>query len=92
MPVPFPVSKVGSDKQKVEFLTISGRPKTRFSDQISAEFRNFPKFPLATNHADKTLSWSTLPCPESEQSLSLLSDEASKSAVRSGGSTLRIWI
>ena len=51
MPVPFPVSKVGSDKQKVEFLTIFGRPKTRFSDQISAEFRNFPKFPLATNHA-----------------------------------------
>ena len=27
----------------------------------------------------------------SEQSLSLLSDEASKSAVRSGGSTLRMW-
>ena len=51
MGMPFPVSKVGSDSQKVEFFTISGRPKTRFSDQISAEFRNFPKFPLATNHA-----------------------------------------
>ena len=56
MPVPFPVSKVGSDKQKVEFLTIFGRPKTRFFDQISAEFRNFPKFPLATNHAVKSRS------------------------------------
>ena len=32
------------------------------------------------------------PVSESEQSLSLLSDEASKSAVRSGGSTLRMWI
>ena len=52
MPVPFPVSKVWSDNQKVKFLTIFGRPKTRFSDKISAEFRNFPQFPLATNHAD----------------------------------------
>ena len=51
MPVPIPVSKVGSDSLKVKFLTISGRPKTRFSDQISAEFRNFPQFPDDTNHA-----------------------------------------
>ena len=51
MGMPFPASEVGSDRQKVEFLRISGRPKTRFFDQISAEFRNFPQFPLATNHA-----------------------------------------
>ena len=51
MPVPFPVSKVGSDKQKVEFLTISGRPKTRFFDKISGVPGPFPQFPLATNHA-----------------------------------------
>ena len=51
MPVPIPGLKVGSDTQKVKFLTIFGRPKTGFFDEISAEFRNFPKFPLATNHA-----------------------------------------
>ena len=30
MPVPIPGSKVGSDNQKVKFLTIFGRPKTCF--------------------------------------------------------------
>ena len=48
MPVPIPGSKVGSDNQKVKFLTISGRPKTGFFDQISG----VPgRAPLATNHA-----------------------------------------
>ena len=51
MPVPIPVSKVGSDSQKVKFSTISGRPNTGFFGKISAKFRNFPQFPLATNHA-----------------------------------------
>ena len=47
MPVPIPGSKVGSDNQKVKFLTIFGRPKTRFFDQISG----VPgRAPLATNH------------------------------------------
>ena len=51
MPVPIPGSKVGSDSQKVKFLTISGRPKTRFFDKISG----VPgRAPLATNHAAKT--------------------------------------
>ena len=35
MPVPIPGSKVGSDTQKVKFLTIFGRPETRFFCQIS---------------------------------------------------------
>ena len=49
MPVPIPGSKVGSDNQKVKFLTIFGRPKTRFFDQISG----VPgRAPLATNHAE----------------------------------------
>ena len=48
MPVPNPGSKVGSDSQKVEFLTISGRPKTGIFGQISG----VPgRAPLATNHA-----------------------------------------
>ena len=48
MPVPIPGSKVGSDNQKVKFLTIFGRPKTR----IFREFRGVPaRAPLATNHA-----------------------------------------
>ena len=48
MPVPIPGSKVGSDNQKIKFLTIFGRPKTRFFDQISG----VPgRAPLATNHA-----------------------------------------
>ena len=38
MPVPIPGSKVGSDSQKVKFLTIFGRPKTR----IFREFRGVP--------------------------------------------------
>ncbi len=51
MPVPIPVSKVGSDSQKDKFLTISGRPKTGFFDKISGVPGPFPQFPLATNHA-----------------------------------------
>ena len=48
MPVPIPGSKVGSDIQKVKFLTISGRPKTGFF----RKFRGVPgRAPLATNHA-----------------------------------------
>ena len=48
MPVPNPGSKVGSDNQKVKFLTIFGRPKTGFFDKISG----VPgRAPLATNHA-----------------------------------------
>ncbi len=52
MPVPIPGSKVGSDNQKVKFLTISGRPKTGIFGQISGVPGPFPQFPLATNHAD----------------------------------------
>ncbi len=45
MPVPIPGLKVGSDNQKVKFLTIFGRPKTGI-------FRGVPgRAPLATNHA-----------------------------------------
>ena len=51
MPVPIPGSKVGSDSQKVKFLTISGRPKTGIFGQISGVPGPFPQFPLATNHA-----------------------------------------
>jgi hypothetical protein len=48
MPVPIPGSKVGSDSQKVKFLTISGRPKTG----IFRRFRGVPgRAPLATNHS-----------------------------------------
>ena len=48
MPVPIPGLKVGSDKQKVKFLRIFGRPKIR----IFREFRGVPgPAPLATNHA-----------------------------------------
>jgi hypothetical protein len=48
MPVPIPGSKVGSDNQKVKFLTIFGWPKTGFF----REFRGVPgRAPLATNHA-----------------------------------------
>ena len=51
MPVPIPGSKVGSDNQKVKFLTIFGRPKTG----IFREFRGvLGRAPLATNHAVKT--------------------------------------
>ena len=35
MPVPIPGLKVGSDSQKIKLLMISGRPETRFFDQIS---------------------------------------------------------
>ena len=35
MPVPNPGSKVGSDTQKVKFLTISGRPKNAIFGYIS---------------------------------------------------------
>ena len=48
MPVPIPGSKVGSDSQKVKFLTISGRPKTGFFGKISGVLG---RAPLATNHA-----------------------------------------
>ena len=49
MPVPIPGLKVESDKQKVEFLTIPGRPKTG----IFRGFRGVPgRAPLATNHAE----------------------------------------
>ena len=45
MPVPIPGLKVGSDSQKVKFLTIFGRPKTG----IFREFRGVPgRAPLAT--------------------------------------------
>ena len=56
MPVPIPGSKVGSDTQKVKFLTISGRPKTGIFGQISGVPGPFPQFPLATNHAVR-LGW-----------------------------------
>ena len=50
MPVPIPGSNVGSDTQKVKFLTIFGRPKTGIFDKISG----VPgRAPLATNHATK---------------------------------------
>ena len=52
MPVPIPGPKGRSDSQKVEFLTISGRAKIRFFDQISGVPGLFPQFPLATNHAE----------------------------------------
>ena len=48
MPVPIPGSKVGSDNQKVKFLSIFGRPKTRSFDKISGVLG---RAPLATNHA-----------------------------------------
>ncbi len=52
MPVPIPGLKVESDKQKVEFLTIPGRPKTG----IFRGFRGVPgRAPLATNHAAKCI-------------------------------------
>ena len=57
MPVPIPGSKVGSDTQKVKFLTMS-RPKTRLFDQISCFLG---RAPLATNHA-------VLPLPEQRPS------------------------
>ena len=41
MPVPIPGLKVGSDKQKVKFLTIFGRPKTG----IFRRFRGVPGGP-----------------------------------------------
>ena len=48
MPVPISNLKVRSDSQRVKFLTIFGRPKTCFFDQISG----VPgRAPLATNHA-----------------------------------------
>ena len=51
MPVPIPGSKVGSDSQKVKFLMIFGRPKTRFFEEILG----VPgRAPLATNHAALT--------------------------------------
>ena len=50
MPVPIPGLKVGSDTQKVKFLTIFGRPKTG----IFHRFRGvLGRAPLATNHADQ---------------------------------------
>ena len=49
MPVPIPGSKVGSDNQKVKFLTIFGRPKTG----IFRRFRGVPGGP-------KTLDMDTL--------------------------------
>ena len=53
MPVPIPGLKVGSDNQKVKFLTIFGRPKTG----IFREFRGVPgRAPLAANHAAKSAS------------------------------------
>ena len=52
MPVPIPGLKVGSDNQKVKFLTIFGRPKTG----IFPRFRGVPgRAPLATNHAGEAL-------------------------------------
>ena len=49
MPVPIPGLQVESDSQKVQFLTIFGRPKTRFFHQMSG----VPgRAPLATNHAE----------------------------------------
>ena len=53
MPVPIPGSKVGSDTQKVKFLSIFGRPKTGIFGKISGVPGPFPQFPLATNHAVK---------------------------------------
>ena len=54
MPVPIPGLKVGSDIQKVKFLTIFGRPK----NWIFREFRGVPgRAPLATNHAVLAASW-----------------------------------
>ena len=41
MPVPIPGSKDGSDKQKVKFFTIFGRPKTGFFQR----FRGVPGGP-----------------------------------------------
>ena len=41
MPVPIPGLKAGSDNQKIEFLTIFGRPKT----EISRRFRRVPGGP-----------------------------------------------
>ena len=41
MPVPIPGLKIGSDNQKVEFLTIFGRPKTG----IFRRFRGVPGGP-----------------------------------------------
>jgi hypothetical protein len=64
MPVPIPGSKVGSDNQKVQFLTIFGRPKT----WIFREFRGvLGRAPLAINRAAFGLrlqrSWhSETPC------------------------------
>ena len=50
MPVPIPGLKVGSDTQKVKFMMIFGRPKTK----IFQEFRNVPgRAPLPTNHVGK---------------------------------------
>ena len=43
MPVPIPGSKVGSDNQKVKFLTIFGRPKIGFFHG----FRGVPGGPKA---------------------------------------------
>jgi hypothetical protein len=45
MPVPIPGLKVGSDNQKVKFLTIFGRPKTGF-------FRRFRGVPGGPNPVD----------------------------------------
>ena len=54
MPVPIPGLKVGSDNQKVKFLTIFGRPKT-------AIFRRFRSVPGGPNPLDMdTLAARTL--------------------------------
>ena len=45
MPVPIPGSKVGSGK--VKFLTISGRPKTRFFGYISGVPGYIPPIPAS---------------------------------------------
>ncbi len=60
MPVPIPGLKVGSDNQKVKFLTIFGRPKTGI-------FRRFRGVPGGPNPVDMdTLAARNLAAPKGE--------------------------
>ena len=47
MPVPIPGPEVESDRQKVKFLLIFGRPKTGFFGQISGAPGYIPPIPAS---------------------------------------------
>jgi hypothetical protein len=85
MPVPIPGLKVGSDSQKVEILTISGRPKTG----IFHRFRGVPGGPNPVDMdtlAARTSKYRILPQKNDQENCKRLQGRSGESPHRATAS------